>query len=96
MRLSTMNQSYFYVISLIIVIALYTYVNRDSAVLYILSAALSLYVLKCQSKAILIALVVVGLYISGMNLREGMSAKDKTKAAKASAATQSKQKAKVK
>ena len=52
-----------------------------------------MYVLQCQSKAILVSLLVVGLYMMGMNVvREGMSAKDKTAAAKASAKTQSKQK----
>ena len=95
MRLSikSINPVYFYVLSLIIVIALYTKVNVEVATLYIVSVGLSMYVLQCQCKAILVSLLVVGLYMMGMNVvREGMSAADKTKAAKASAATQSKQK----
>ena len=95
MRLSikSINPVYFYVLSLIIVIALYTKVNVEVATLFIVSAGLSMYVLQCQSKAILVSLLIVGLYMMGMNVvREGMSAADKTKAAKASAATQSKQK----
>lgn len=95
MRLSmkSINPVYFYVLSLIIVIALYTKVNVEVATLFIVSAGLSMYVLQCQSKAILVSLLIVGLYMMGMNVvREGMSAADKTKAAKAAAKTQSKQK----
>ena len=64
---------YFYVLSLIIVVALYTKVNVESAMLYIVSAGLSLYILKCHCKAILVSLFVVGLYMMSMNVvREGM------------------------
>ena len=97
MRLSmkSINPVYFYVLSLIIVIALYTKVNVEVATLFIVSAGLSMYVLQCQSKAILVSLLIVGLYMMGMNVvREGMSAADKTKAAKAAAKKNSVQKAK--
>ena len=79
MRLSSssMKQNihplYFYVLSLIIVVALYTKVNVESAMLYIVSAGLSLYILKCHCKAILVSLFVVGLYMMSMNVViEGM------------------------
>jgi len=89
---------YFYVLSLIIVVALYTKVNVESAMLYIVSAGLSLYILKCHCKAILVSLFVVGLYMMSMNVvREGMkeSALDMAALKKANS-KKSVQKAKVK
>jgi hypothetical protein len=87
MRLSmkSIHPAYYYVLSLIIIVLLYTKVNVEVAALYIVSAGLSLYLLKCHCRALIIGLLVVGLYMMSMNVREGMkeSAVDKrtTKAA---------------
>jgi len=109
MRLSmkSIHPAYYYVLSLIIIVLLYTKVNVEVAALYIVSAGLSLYLLKCHCRALIIGLLVVGLYMMSMNVREGMkeSAVDKSttkatadaaaNAAKAAAKTKSPQKNKL-
>ena len=88
-----MSMSSFYLLSLIIVVALYTKVNVESAILFIVSAGLSLVILQCPCKSLLVSLFVVGLYMNINLLREGMkeSAVD-LKAAKASNSKKSVQK----
>ena len=80
-----MSMTSFYLLSLIIVVALYTKVNVESAILFIVSAGVSLAVSKCPCKSLLVSLLVVGLYMMNMKMIEGMkeSAID-LKAAKAS------------
>ena len=67
-----MSMTSFYLLSLIIVVALYTKVNVESAILFIVSAGVSLAVSKCPYKSLLVSLLVVGLYINFNVLIEGM------------------------
>lgn len=67
-----MSMTSFYLLSLIIVVALYTKVNVESAILFIVSAGVSLAVSKCPCKSLLVSLFVVGLYINLNVLIEGM------------------------
>ena len=86
-----MSMTSFYLLSLIIVVALYTKVNVESAILFIVSAGVSLAVSKCPCKSLIVSLIVVGLYIMNMNVIEGWptTGKDKTAAARKTAKTQS-------
>ena len=91
-----MSMTSFYLLSLIIVVALYTKVNVESAILFIVSAGVSLAVSKCPFKSLLVSLLVVGLYIMNMNLIEGLKLSGKQLAAggKSNATKNSVQKAK--
>jgi len=85
--MKSIHPMYYHALSLIIVVLLLTKVSVEVATLYILSAGISLYVLKCECKAIMIGLLVVGLYMMSRNVREGMkeSAVDKKLAKKGNA-----------
>jgi hypothetical protein len=78
MRLSmkTIHPCYLYVFSLILIISLYTQINFESSILFVISFIVSLYVFKCYCKSIFVSLIVVGLYLYGMNVREGMKNND--------------------
>ena len=91
-----MSMTSFYLLSLIIVVALYTKVNVESAILFIVSAGVSLAVSKCPCKSLLVSLLVVGLYIMNMNLIVGLKLSGKQLAAggKSNATKNSVQKAK--
>jgi hypothetical protein len=78
MRLSmkTIHPCYLYVFSLILIISLYTQINFESSILFVISFIVSLYVFKGYCKSIFVSLIVVALYLFGNNVREGMKNND--------------------
>jgi hypothetical protein len=85
--MNRLEPTHYYVLSLIIVALLFTKVNSEATVLYILSAGLTFNLFKCHLKSIAVGLIFVGLYLISMNVREGMveSAIDLKKAKEANA-----------
>jgi len=72
MRLSLPKMNVFSAVSLLIAVVLYMKVDIQSAVLFMVVLVASVYKFKCQSTSLVISVLVVGLYMMSMKVREGM------------------------
>jgi hypothetical protein len=76
MRLSLPKMNVFSAVSLLIAVVLYMKVDIQSAVLFMVVLVASVYKFKCQSTSLVISVLVVGLYMMSMKVREGMENND--------------------